>query len=151
MFCEDPSTGADRDPGEWGDGKADSDVLSARPANLILPPQIRFTESVHVENDHGELVADVKGPSTEDTKLIRVSDRKAIERYWRDGFKCIGNGVLAIIAEKWIIDVEPKKQSKYPYNGDPECKPPWWPKKLEHQGPQHMGKASTPILHALIS
>ncbi|WFC94358.1 hypothetical protein MBRA1_000988 [Malassezia brasiliensis] len=52
-----------------------------------------------------------------------------------------------MIAKEWIKVIEPKKQTRYPYNKGEEAKPSWWPKDVRHKEPDHLMK---PERHALL-
>lgn len=52
-----------------------------------------------------------------------------------------------MIAKEWIKVIEPKKQTRYPYNKGEEAKPSWWPKDVRHKEPDHLMK---PERHTLL-
>lgn len=52
-----------------------------------------------------------------------------------------------MIAKEWIKVIEPKKQTRFPYNKGEEGKPGWWPKDVRHKEPDHLMK---PERHALL-
>ncbi|KAH8435046.1 DUF2841 domain-containing protein [Aspergillus melleus] len=85
-----------------------------------------------------------KYPSTHMVSLeIRQGDK--ISKYYEDAFKSLTMANCARIAKCIIRHIEPSKQAKHPYNGgkngDPEkSKPEWWPDKIPHKDPHHLGK-----------
>lgn len=52
-----------------------------------------------------------------------------------------------MIAKEWIKVIEPKKQTRFPYNKGEEGKPSWWPADVRHKEPDHLMK---PERHALL-
>lgn len=45
-----------------------------------------------------------------------------------------------IIIKSWIKVIEPKKQTRYPYNRGEDGKPAWWPDHVRHKEPDHLVK-----------
>lgn len=83
------------------------------------------------------------------TERIKISDTKAVDKYFDRQLDGIQQLNCKVIAKAWIKVIEPKKQFHYPYNGsnssgakpDPEkTKPDWWPTGVRHRGPDHVKK-----------
>jgi hypothetical protein len=45
-----------------------------------------------------------------------------------------------IVVKAWIKVIEPKKQTKYPYNKGEAGRPGWWPQGVRHREPDHLMK-----------
>lgn len=56
-------------------------------------------------------------------------------------------GMCKTVAKAWIKIIEPKKQTRCPYNKGEEGKPEWWPEGVRHKEPDHLMK---PERHALL-
>ena len=52
-----------------------------------------------------------------------------------------------MIAKEWVKVIEPKKQTRFPYNKGDAGKPTWWPADVRHKEPDHLMK---PERHALL-
>ena len=95
---------------------------------------------------------------------IRVDDTDTIDRCIHERLNQIQQTGCKIVAKPWIKAREPRKQTKYPYNGGDKkeesiaafgkdnpgelTKPPWWPdtagwptKGCRHKEPDHLKKS----------
>ncbi|KAJ1573073.1 hypothetical protein NDA12_004684 [Ustilago hordei] len=62
-------------------------------------------------------------------------------------FGQLQQGVCKTVAKAWIKIIEPKKQTRCPYNKGEAGKPHWWPACVRHKEPDHLIKAER---HALL-
>lgn len=62
-------------------------------------------------------------------------------------FSQLQQGMCKTVAKAWIKIIEPKKQTRCPYNKGEEGKPAWWPDGVRHKEPDHLMK---PERHALL-
>jgi hypothetical protein len=87
-----------------------------------------------------------------DLQYIKIQSRDKILAYYNSAFHALLQTNCRLIAKAFIKAVEPKKQSRYPYNGgkkgpngetgDPEkSKPSWWPAGVTHREPDHLKKS----------
>lgn len=55
-------------------------------------------------------------------------------------FGQLQQGMCKTVAKAWIKIIEPKKQTRCPYNKGEEGKPAWWPAGVRHKEPDHLMK-----------
>lgn len=116
-------------------------------------------------SDFEELVDTQYSPTS-----IRIDNAVAIERCIDNQLKHMKQVGCRVVAKAWIKAKEPRKQTKYPYNGGDRkkeasgiygnentgelTKPPWWPSTegwqrgegCRHKEPDHLKKAERLIL-----
>lgn len=81
----------------------------------------------------------------------RIADADAVWGLYVQLLKNCQQEACKLIAKAWIKAVEPKKQTKHPYNGGDRTAPDWWPKpwglakdsKVRHKEPDHLYKRGT--------
>ncbi|EAS29500.2 uncharacterized protein CIMG_08246 [Coccidioides immitis RS] len=88
----------------------------------------------------------------EDRVGLQIGDREKIGSYYHVAFSGFQQINCCTISKAWIKLIEPKKQTKHPYNGgqgadgekgDPErTKPDWWPSSVMHKEPDHLKKSA---------
>lgn len=79
---------------------------------------------------------------------LRIGDSQAVYRYYEEQFKQLQQTACKLMAKAWVKVIEPKKQSTYPYTGNEQKAPPWWPKpwgdlkddRVRHKEPDHLYK-----------
>ncbi|KAG8936434.1 hypothetical protein FRC02_002265 [Tulasnella sp. 418] len=75
-------------------------------------------------------------------RLPRSSEHDASsdpsDQRYLDIFSRIQQHTCKIICKSWIKVIEPKKQTRYPYQGEDQTKPDWWPKNIRHKEPDHL-------------
>jgi hypothetical protein len=85
-------------------------------------------------------------------RYIKIQSRDEILACYNAAFHSLQQTNCRLIAKAFIKAVEPKKQTRYPYNGgkkgpngetgDPEkTKPSWWPAGVTHREPDHLKKS----------
>ncbi|EJU03575.1 hypothetical protein DACRYDRAFT_99183 [Dacryopinax primogenitus] len=63
-----------------------------------------------------------------------------LDAWYTDKMHALQQTTCKLVAKCWIKVIEPKKQTKHPYNLGEEGKPIWWPKGLQHREPDHLLK-----------
>ncbi|KZP01676.1 hypothetical protein CALVIDRAFT_559477 [Calocera viscosa TUFC12733] len=76
------------------------------------------------------------GPAMQ-TLVIPMNQADA---WFTDKLHALQQTTCKLVAKCWIKVIEPKKQTKHPYNLGEEGKPIWWPKGLQHREPDHLLK-----------
>jgi len=79
-----------------------------------------------------------------ETRLDNLAARTA---FLELRFSQLQQGMCKTVAKAWIKIIEPKKQTRCPYNKGEEGKPGWWPEGVRHKEPDHLMK---PERHALL-
>ncbi|UZJ51066.1 hypothetical protein CBS101457_000386 [Exobasidium rhododendri] len=77
----------------------------------------------------------------------RLDNLKARTTFLELRFSQLQQGMCKTVAKAWIKIIEPKKQTRCPYNKGEEGKPKWWPEGVRHKEPDHLMK---PERHALL-
>ena len=98
-------------------------------------PISRFSLSRTASNNHA--------PQVE----VRLENEAARTAFLELRFGQLQQGVCKTVAKAWIKIIEPKKQTRCPYNKGEEGKPTWWPEGVRHKEPDHLMK---PERHALL-
>ncbi|TYJ58105.1 hypothetical protein B9479_001201 [Cryptococcus floricola] len=80
-----------------------------------------------------------KLPSDQDKTVFTIQPDDIVP-YYEKRFSSVQQEVCKQVAKAWIKVVEPKKQSRFPYNKGDKSKPKWWPKSIEHRAPDHLTK-----------
>ncbi|WFD41924.1 hypothetical protein MPSI1_000561 [Malassezia psittaci] len=78
---------------------------------------------------------------------IVLKDEKERTSFLEMRFGQLQQVMCKMIAKEWIKVIEPKKQTRFPYNKGEEARPSWWPKDVRHKEPDHLMK---PERHALL-
>ncbi|PWN30319.1 hypothetical protein BDZ90DRAFT_257401 [Jaminaea rosea] len=78
---------------------------------------------------------------------VTLADRAARTAFFELRFGQMQQGMCKTVAKAWIKIIEPKKQTRCPYNKGEEGKPDWWPEGVRHKEPDHLMK---PERHALL-
>ena len=81
------------------------------------------------------------------TVEITLADEAARTAFLELRFGQLQQGVCKTVAKAWIKIIEPKKQTRCPYNKGEAGKPDWWPSGVRHKEPDHLMK---PERHALL-
>ncbi|PWN48800.1 hypothetical protein IE53DRAFT_176558 [Violaceomyces palustris] len=78
---------------------------------------------------------------------VRFQNMAARTAFFELRFGQLQQGVCKTVAKAWIKIIEPKKQTRCPYNKGEEGKPSWWPEGVRHKEPDHLMK---PERHSLL-
>ena len=78
---------------------------------------------------------------------IELKDEAARTAFLELRFSQLQQVMCKMIAKEWIKVIEPKKQTRFPYNKGEAGRPGWWPAGVRHKEPDHLMK---PERHALL-
>lgn len=83
---------------------------------------------------------------------VQLGDRKALSTFYEQCLSYIQQCGCKVLGKAWVKLLEPRKKSRYPYNGKYGV-PPWWPPLIRHKEPDalYMEGMYSPILLALVS
>jgi hypothetical protein len=91
-------------------------------------------------------------PTSSQTRSIAIPPHELLGWY-AARFDSLQQHTCKVVVKAWIKVMEPKKQTRYPYNKGNEGKPPWWPSDLRHKEPDHLvksGKSRTATIDEMI-
>jgi hypothetical protein len=83
--------------------------------------------------------AHVSTPTPSQSRSISIAPHELMTWY-SSKFDSLQQQTCKVVVKAWIKVIEPKKQTRYPYNKGNEGKPPWWPQDLRHKEPDHLVK-----------
>ena len=78
---------------------------------------------------------------------LELKDENARTEFIELRFSQLQQVMCKMIAKEWVKVIEPKKQTRFPYNKGDAGKPTWWPADVRHKEPDHLMK---PERHALL-
>ena len=78
-------------------------------------------------------------PTPSQSRSISIAPHELMTWY-ASKFDSLQQQTCKVVVKAWIKVIEPKKQTRYPYNKGNEGKPPWWPQELRHKEPDHLVK-----------
>ena len=78
---------------------------------------------------------------------IVLRDEQARTEFYQLRFSQLQQVMCKMIAKAWIKVIEPKKQTRCPYNKGEDGRPTWWPAEVRHKEPDHLMK---PERHTLL-
>lgn len=78
--------------------------------------------------------------SNPEYKALTIGNHDEVTAFLATRFRQLQQHVCKIVAKAWIKVIEPKKQSRYPYNKGEHSKPTWWPDDVRHKEPDHLMK-----------
>ncbi|KAJ5737394.1 uncharacterized protein N7483_002519 [Penicillium malachiteum] len=124
----------------------------------VGPPSLRWrTEPNNQSSQAGKDLCESqqkmeRSDARSSTMTIQVGDEETLRKFYRRAFEMIQQLDCREIAKIWIMKLEPRKQTNFPYKGyklidgkrtnlGPDAtKPPWWPRKVTHKEPDHLQK-----------
>ncbi|CEH12707.1 Protein of unknown function DUF2841 [Ceraceosorus bombacis] len=77
---------------------------------------------------------------------VRLENAAARTAFLELRFSQLQQGMCKTVAKAWIKIIEPKKQTRCPYNKGEEGKPTWWPEGVRHKEPDHLMKPERHLL-----
>jgi len=83
--------------------------------------------------------AHISTPTPSQSRSISIAPHELMTWY-ASKFDSLQQQTCKVVVKAWIKVIEPKKQTRYPYNKGNEGKPPWWPQDLRHKEPDHLVK-----------
>ncbi|TKY89819.1 hypothetical protein EX895_001116 [Sporisorium graminicola] len=111
---------------------------------LLLPSSTRLTPRATLSSSSTPpLFLNTSTPTVE----ITLTNQAARTAFLELRFGQLQQGVCKTVAKAWIKIIEPKKQTRCPYNKGEAGKPDWWPAGVRHKEPDHLMK---PERHALL-
>ncbi|ODA79525.1 hypothetical protein RJ55_05118 [Drechmeria coniospora] len=82
----------------------------------------------------------------------KIIDSPSLYSFYKKQFDSCQQVACKLIAKAWVKVIEPRKQSTYPYTGNEDTAPEWWPTqgkvKVRHKEPDHLSKHER--IHLLI-
>ena len=125
------------------------DLFSTAPKSAPLFPTSTFDENTSRVSTTPRLLTPSLPFTTTSTPLheITLSSTAARTAFLELRFGQLQQGVCKTVAKAWIKIIEPKKQTRCPYNKGEAGKPDWWPEGVRHKEPDHLMK---PERHALL-
>jgi len=72
--------------------------------------------------------------------VVNTSSQHEVNNYLFNCFEEFQQIPCKILAKQWIKIIEPRKQSRHPYNQGDKAKPYWWPSSARHKEPDHLKK-----------
>jgi hypothetical protein len=79
-------------------------------------------------------------------KPLTIGNAGEVTIFLETRFRQLQQLCCKIVAKAWIKVIEPKKQTRYPYNRGEESKPEWWPDDVRHKEPDHLMKPGKSVL-----
>lgn len=73
------------------------------------------------------------------TRSIKIREND-LKDWYAERFESLQQETCRLVVKNWIKVIEPKKQSKFPYNRGDDCRPGWWPENIRHREPDHLQK-----------
>lgn len=113
----------------------------------MRPPQM--STPVHPSPMHRASISQKYSQTTtaQPSHLIELKNEKARTDFIELRFSQLQQVMCKMIAKEWVKVIEPKKQTRFPYNKGEAGKPAWWPVDVRHKEPDHLMK---PERHALL-
>lgn len=119
-------------------------------------PRIMLGHSTSVDRSHmPRLLAHTRTPShatglanspvgtpptpSVQTRSIKIREAD-LKDWYAERFESLQQETCRLVVKNWIKVIEPKKQSKFPYNRGDDCRPGWWPQDIRHREPDHLQK-----------
>lgn len=127
-------------------------IIRAYASNQVSDKQLEKLKSSFLDTPNtptsstgSPIVADEAGMELrrclpEPTVMLQLCDPEAVNTHLCALFKELQQIPCKALAKAWIRVIEPKKQTKYPYKGSAETRPPWWPRDIRHVEPDHLLK-----------
>ncbi|ORY87894.1 hypothetical protein BCR37DRAFT_390402 [Protomyces lactucae-debilis] len=97
-------------------------------------------DNMHLDYSKAPTSGNVINPGNPDYRLLCVGDAEEVTTFLEARFRQLQQLVCKIVAKSWIKVLEPKKQTRFPYNKGDEAKPAWWPSNVRHKEPDHLMK-----------
>jgi len=101
-----------------------------------VPSETKAAWLQHEINLAGNVIADAHDPG-----FLALLPPYSDQLYFPK-FLLLQQRTCKIIVRCWVKAVEPKKHTRFPYQGGEDTKPDWWPLNLLHREPDHLLKKS---------
>ncbi|BFZ59389.1 hypothetical protein YB2330_000398 [Saitoella coloradoensis] len=73
-------------------------------------------------------------------KPLTIGNSDEVTQFMETRFRQLQQMVCKIVSKAWIKIIEPRKQTRYPYNKGEDSRPDWWPHDVRHKEPDHLMK-----------
>lgn len=100
----------------------------------VLLPRNRMPSSSSTD----ALEAEHFGPLK--TTVVNTTNDREVNNFLFNCFDELQQIPCKLLAKQWIRVIEPRKQSRHPYNRGEKSKPYWWPTNARHKEPDHLKK-----------
>lgn len=115
------------------------DYFAVKEAPLAPAPELfktpaKITSTKRVTSSTSQAVAVSPASTTLRIPYLNLAN------WYSARFGSLQQMTCKLVLKAWIKVVEPKKQSKHPYNRGEEGKPVWWPDEVRHKEPDHLMK-----------
>jgi hypothetical protein len=91
-------------------------------------------------NRVGQDMSMISPASGTEYKPLTIGSAEEVATFLETRFRQLQQSGCKVVAKAWIKVIEPKKQTRYPYNRGEESKPEWWPSDVRHKEPDHLMK-----------
>lgn len=114
-----------------------------------VPPAPRMSTPLHTSATRASSAQPrpVAAPGGHARHVIELKDEASRTAFLELRFSQLQQVMCKMIAKEWIKVIEPKKQTRFPYNKGEAGRPGWWPPDVRHKEPDHLMK---PERHALL-
>jgi len=83
-------------------------------------------------------------------KPLTIGNGPEVTIFLETRFRQLQQLCCKIVSKAWIKVIEPKKQTRFPYNRGEESKPEWWPDDVRHKEPDHLMKPGIYPFYSLL-
>ena len=103
-------------------------------------PQALDLKTAHEEQVRLHTPLGPPGSANPEYRALVIGNAEEVAAFLETRFRQLQQLVCKIVAKAWIKVIEPKKQTRYPYNKGEESRPLWWPASVRHKEPDHLMK-----------
>ncbi|CCG82389.1 Ydr124wp-like protein [Taphrina deformans PYCC 5710] len=111
----------------------------ALPGNKSRPMMLDI-KAINEDHHKFHLPQGPPDSSNPEYRPLTIGDHEEVTGFLETRFRQLQQLVCKIVAKAWIKVIEPKKQTRYPYNKGEDSKPAWWPEDVRHKEPDHLKK-----------
>ncbi|KAJ9121852.1 hypothetical protein QFC22_002475 [Naganishia vaughanmartiniae] len=104
-----------------------------------IPRPLAHVRTPSLATRHSMSLSGTPDTPSVQTRSITVPAVDLIDWY-AERFDALQQATCKLVVKTWIKVIEPKKQSKFPYNRGEDSKPGWWPEHIRHKEPDHLQK-----------
>lgn len=127
----------------FGDDATGGDYFAVKPAAVpsLAPAVDLFKTPARPSSTTRPSIAlaDMASSASPASTTLRIPF-PSLPSWYSSRFSQLQQSTCKLVLKAWIKVVEPKKQSKHPYNRGEEGKPVWWPQGVRHKEPDHLMK-----------
>ncbi|KAJ9125739.1 hypothetical protein QFC24_002523 [Naganishia onofrii] len=104
-----------------------------------IPRPLAHVRTPSLATRHSMSLSGTPNTPSIQTRSITVRSADLVDWY-AARFYALQQATCKLVVKTWIKVIEPKKQSKFPYNRGEDSKPSWWPEHIRHKEPDHLQK-----------